>query len=83
MTSLGGRVTVPNQFVKLGFSGLFYTTISFPDEQTRDEYRIKAPCLLKDPGWMLLEVRDDGTGVLVRRDGHAIVEAFTKRPVTP
>lgn len=70
-------VDVPPAFAALGFSGLFWTTTGFPDAATRDSYRAKVPCLLKDTGWMLLEIVD-GVGTLVRRDVHAILDITIK-----
>lgn len=68
-------VVVPPAFAALGFSGLFHLETGFPDAETKEGYCNKAPCLLRDPGWMLLEVVDD-VGVLVRRDAAAIIDVF-------
>lgn len=72
-------ITGPAAFAALGFSGRFHEVTRFPDDETRDKYQGKTPCLLKDPGWMLLEVRADGLGVVIRRDGHAILDICVGR----
>lgn len=69
-------VTVPPEFARLGFSGLFHTVILFHDEAQRAEYRGRTPCLMKERGWMMLEVNDAGEGVLVRTDAAAVVDIF-------
>jgi hypothetical protein len=67
-------VKVPKAFYDIGYSGLFHTTMSFMDDADRENYRAKAPCLLGNSGWMVLEVDADGYGVLVRRDSAAICD---------
>jgi hypothetical protein len=69
-------VKVPAVFAAIGYSGEFHTTMSFMDDADRENYRAKAPCLLGNTGWMVLEVDADGYGVLVRRDSAAICDLF-------
>jgi hypothetical protein len=76
MTPLS-KVEVPNRFAALGFSGLFHTRCSFPNEEARAKFN--PPCLVHSDSWLLLRIDDEGMGVLVRRDSNAVVEALTKR----
>jgi hypothetical protein len=73
-------VDVPEDFRQIGYSGLFHTTCSFPDDTTREKYTAKAPYLVGNTGWMLLTVRGDGLGVLVRRDANALWDLLTMKP---
>jgi hypothetical protein len=73
-------VEVPKAFASLGYSGLFHTTATFPDQTTRDTVRAKPPYLVGNTGWMVLAVNDDGDAVMVRRDSAAIVDMCTIRP---
>lgn len=70
-------IEVPETFKAIGFSGFFHTETGFHDDETRESFRAKAPCLLKDPGWMLLCVNENGTGTLVRKDIHAFLDAYS------
>jgi hypothetical protein len=74
------KLEVPEDFARIGYSGLFHHVCIFPDTTTREGWRAKAPCLLSQ-GWMLLEINDAGEGVVVRRDSDAVVEALTGRGV--
>lgn len=73
-------VEVPEAFAQIGYSGQFHIQCAFPDDETRVRYAAKAPYLIGNSGWMLLEVDAQGFGVLVRRDAAAVVDLFTIRP---
>ena len=67
-------VEVPAAFREIGYSGLFHTLATFPDEATRAKARADAPYLVDNTGWMVLEVNPDGNAVMVRRDSAAICD---------
>ena len=73
-------IEVPNAFAALGYSGLFHTLATFPDQATRDTASARAPYLVGNTGWMVLAVNTDGDAVMVRRDSAAIVDLCTIRP---
>lgn len=73
-------VKVPDDFKRIGFSGLFHLECSFDTDEDRENYRVKAPCFLRGDKWIIIEVTSEGFGVLVRRDNCAIMDLVTKRP---
>lgn len=70
-------VTVPQEFVDIGFTGLFHTEATM-DPADVEEWRTKVPCLLPQRGWMALDVQegDPPRMVLVRTDAAAICDLF-------
>jgi hypothetical protein len=73
-------IEVPEAFAAIGYSGLFHTIATFPDQATRDTAKARAPYLVGNSGWMVLRVNDQGDAVMVRRDSGAIMDLFTIRP---
>lgn len=71
---LAVSVQVPKAFYEIGYSGEFHTLAVFPDEATRSEARARAPYLVGNTGWMVLEINPDGDAVMVRRDCNAICD---------
>ena len=71
---LGVSVDVPKAFYDIGYSGLFHTVATFPDDATRVQVAAEAPYLVGNTGWMVLEVNADGDAVMVRRDIAAICD---------
>ena len=67
-------VEVPAAFAQIGYSGLFHTTATFPDERVREQVRSQAPYLVGNTGWMVLEVDEQGDAVMVRRDSAAVCD---------
>jgi len=66
-------VEVPEDFKRIGYSGLFWKEIEVhPDAPNQP------PCLLGNTGWMLLS-RDEGKGIIVRRDADALADIFVRR----
>lgn len=71
-------VKLPEEFRRIGFSGLFSTTTGL-GEGAYEAYRDRVPCLVGGDRWVLASVDEaSGTGVLVRKDSIAIVEAFVR-----
>jgi hypothetical protein len=79
MTALDGWAPPPEEFRRLGFSGLF-TAESEASAETLDIWEPRMPCLLPGDRWVALRAdRERGTITVVRRDDSAIWEAFTTR----
>lgn len=80
---LSDAVQVPEEFARLGYSGLFQVESAMVG--TSDEiaaFEATLPCLSRTAGWMVLRLnrRPDGvTATLVRQDMLA-VEVVTGRP---
>lgn len=77
-------VTVPPEFAAIGYSGLFH--LDFDMDMTPDQveqWRAKAPYLLGNTGWMVLEVTDEPRAILVRRDSNAICDLVFQRRTDP
>ena len=74
-----GCTPPPEEFRRLGFSGLF-TVESDADPEALDIWEPRMPCLLPGDRWVALRAdRERGTLTLVRRDDSAIWETFTTR----
>jgi hypothetical protein len=67
-------VEVPEAFAQIGYSGLFHTTATFPDDDVREQARSRAPYLVGNTGWMVLEIDARGDAVMVRRDSAAVCD---------
>lgn len=71
-------VILPEEFRQIGFSGLFHVTTDL-DDGAYAEFRDRVPCLVGGDRWVLASVDEATmTGVLVRKDSIAIVEAFVR-----
>jgi hypothetical protein len=73
---------MPEEFRRLGFSGLFHTTAR-ADQATRRAWEAKGvPCLIAGDRWVLVRFVGD-RAVLVRRDDQAMVDVVTRSPDNP
>lgn len=71
-------VKLPEEFRQIGFSGLFSASTSL-GPGAYEMYRDRVPCLVGGDRWVLASVDEvSGTGILVRKDEIAIVEALTR-----
>jgi hypothetical protein len=70
-------VKLPEEFRRIGFSGLFHTATDL-SPGAYAAFKDRVPCLVGGDKWVLASVDEaSGTGVLVRKDSAAIVEALT------
>lgn len=75
-------VDVPEDYRRLGYSGLFY--IEVPITAGHEEsMRTRVPRLMKARGWLCVAVTDDNKAVLVRNDNYALADLMFGRPVLP
>lgn len=78
-------VSVPQEFVALGFTGLFHQEAAMNMTAAEvEEWRRRVPCLLdRYRGWMALEVLPGSPPrmVLVRTDAGAIVDLMFRNQV--
>jgi hypothetical protein len=71
-------VILPETFRQIGFSGLFHVTTQL-EPGTYDAFRDRVPCLTAGDRWVLASVdQETMTGVLVRKDSIAVMEALTR-----
>lgn len=76
-----GCVILPEEFRGIGFSGLFHTTTDLRPGAFA-AFRDRVPCLVSGDRWVLASVDEATmTGVLVRKDAIAIMEALTRPAV--
>lgn len=71
-------VILPEEFRRLGYSGLFHADARILPEFA-EKWRAKAPCLLPQSGWALARVEGEPCAILVRRDSDALCETYLKR----
>jgi hypothetical protein len=75
-------VEVPAAFTAIGYSGFFAKEASMDmSAEEVEEWRERVPCLLGNTGWLALQVVDEQTMLVVRRDCNAIVDALTQSAV--
>jgi hypothetical protein len=76
-------VNVPEEFRRIGYSGVFHVdaVLSIMSTDTIIEWKAKVPCLLPTDGWMALSIDcAAGTVTVVRRDAAALVDIATGGP---
>lgn len=78
------ELDVPEDFRRIGYSGLFWHDAQLDDTSpvSLDTWEARCPFLLDTPGWMALRVnREAGTITLVRKDWSAVGDIAVGSPL--